>query len=404
MLIQLLGLFPPTALRRSGMPPVASDDTVFVQTKGLVPPGAVHRLIEELRIAPGAEDTTLFTEVWEFDVDRAGRFWVFDGPSNSILLFSPAGKLLRRIGREGAGPGEFRINSGMVALGDSGLAIWDSRNARISFFSSKGDFRTSWLTPSGFSTNDGLLTDRSGALYLKRPVTPPREGEILGRMGLVRLKAGGALGDSLVPPDLPVPREPYVAEQKGGRSSMNSELAPNYHWAWHPDGFFILGHGGNYEIVLARPRQQPLAIRRDLPKVPVGEEERAEARARILWSMRQTDPAWSWNGPAIPANKAPLRGLWVARDGKIWAEVAVPSERIPRDELVIPRDKTMPVSHFRTPLVYEVFATDGRFFARVSFPPCSRLMEADGNTVWALLRDADGLPAVLRFHIEPGLH
>ncbi len=30
-------------------------------------------------------------------------------------------------------------------------------------------------------------------------------------------------------------------------------------------------------------------------------------------------------------------------------------------------------------------------------------MEADGNTVWALLRDADGLPAVLRFRITPEL-
>ena len=41
---------------------------------------------------------------------------------------------------------------------------------------------------------------------MKRPVTPPREGEILGRMGLVRLKDGGAFADSSAAPDLIVPR------------------------------------------------------------------------------------------------------------------------------------------------------------------------------------------------------
>jgi 6-bladed beta-propeller protein len=382
----------------------STPDTVFARVRGTVPEAALRHLEEEIRIAPGVDDTTLFTEVFEFDVDPAGRLWVYDRPSNSIFLFDPNGKLLRRIGRQGAGPGEFNVNSGMVVLGDTGLAIWDSRNARISFFTAAGDFRTSWLTPSGFSTSNGLSTDRSGAMYLKRPVTSSREGEILGRMGLVRLKPGGEFGDSLLPPDMPIPREVYLAETKGGRSSTGSQYAPNYFWAWHPDGFFVVAHGGNYEIVLSRPAANPLAIRRDLAGVPISEAERSEEEARITASMRMTEPSWSWRGPPIPSTNAPLQGIFLARDGRIWAQVVVPSERIPEAELVVPRDTRMPVRHFRVPLVYEVFASDGRFLGRVRFPRRSRLMEADGDIVWTLERDDNDLPAIVRRRVVPGLH
>ena len=380
-----------------------ASDTVYVRIKDPLPAGAVRRLVQELRIAPEADDTSLFTQVFDFEVDRVNRIWVYDVPSHSLLLFDTAGKLVRRIGRDGAGPGEFRSNNGMVALPDSGIAVWDSRNARVSFFTKSGDFSTSWLTPSGFSTNNGLLTDRSGAFFLKRPVTPPREGEILGRMGLVRLKANGVLGDSLAAPDMPVPREVYIATNKGSRSSTNAPFAPSYLWAWHTDGHFVVGHGGNYEIVIARPGRPPLAIVREARRVPLSNEERDEQRAFITWNLRHTDPGWTWTGPAIPANKAPLSELFIGRDGTIWARVAQPSERIPVDELAEPRDKTMPVGHFRTPPAYEVFSPEGRFLGSVTLPPRSRLIEADAGTAWLLDRTEDDLPAVVRFRIEPRL-
>ncbi len=381
----------------------STGDSVIARVIGAVPGVAVRRLVEEVRIAPGAEDTTLFTEISDFAVDRAGRFWVFDRPSKSIFLFGVDGKPVRRLGRDGAGPGEYRQNNGMVTRGDGGIAIWDSQNSRVSFLDSAGAFVTSWPTPSGFSTDRGLLSDRSEALFLRRPVTPPRPGEILGRMGLVRLETGGTLGDSLVPPDLDVPREVYVAHQKGGTSSTASQFAPNYAWGWHPDGYFVVANGGAYEIILARRAGKPVVIRRQAEPVPIEGAERDEEHARIQYQMRMTEPDWGWTGPPIPERKAPLSGLSIARDGRLWARVPAPSERIPEAELTPPRDPKAPVSHFRTPLVYEVFSSDGRFLGRVEFPPRSRFVEADGNLVWAVVRDEDDLPAVVRFRVAPGL-
>lgn len=383
----------------------STADSIIARVDGDVPASSVRRLEQEMLVAPAMDDTSLFGSIYEFDVDAANRLWVFDGSSSSIFLFGSDGALIRRIGREGGGPGEFKQDNGMIALADTGLAVLDYENARLSFFSAAGDFQTSWRVPTGFFTTSGLVTDRSGSFFIRRPVTEPREGEILGRMGLVRVLEDGTLRDSLAPPDLDVPREVYVAVSPDGRgrSSTASGFAPNYYWAWHPDGYFVVGHGGKYEVILARTQGKPVAIRRSMTPVPVGDEERTLAQERITWSMRRTNPAWTWQGPAIPTTKAPLTQLLVSRDGRIWARVATPSERIPDAELDPPRENGPPPNRFRSPAVWEVFAPDGTFLGRIAFPPRTTLVEADGDMVWATTRDENDLPGVARYRIQPGL-
>src|SRR5688572_9896338 len=104
----------------------STADTIVARVIGDVPAASMRTLVEELRIQPSADDTTLFSNVWEFDVDAAGRMWAFDIGATQVLLFSADGKLLRRIGRRGAGPGEFQSANVMVALPDTGLAVWDN--------------------------------------------------------------------------------------------------------------------------------------------------------------------------------------------------------------------------------------------------------------------------------------
>ncbi|HEX6316148.1 MAG TPA: 6-bladed beta-propeller, partial [Gemmatimonadaceae bacterium] len=308
----------------------STGDTVFARVEGQVPVNALRSMTPVMQIRPGADDTTLFAEVGEVEVDRANRIWLFDYQSNRLFLFDSTGALVRRIGRQGQGPGEFASGSGLATLADTGAAVWDPRNARISFFTADGDYRTSWPTPAGFFTSNGLYIDDAGTLYLKRPVTPPRGGEILGRMGLVRLKDGGAFTDSLVPVDLPVERETYMAVSSDGRSrsATSFRYAPNYYWDFHPDGYFVAAHGGRYEIVLERKGAKPIVIRRSGNPVTLLPDERAEEKEYLIWNMRQTQPSWSWTGGDLPDNKAPLTGITVTRDGSIWVRVAAASERI----------------------------------------------------------------------------
>jgi hypothetical protein len=157
----------------------STADTITARVEGSVPVSALRSMDVVMRIAPAVDDTSLFTEVSDFEVDLANRIWIYDYQNRRMFLFDSTGTLVRRIGRQGSGPAEFSSGNGIVALPDTGVAILDAQNARISFFAANGDFRTSFPVPSGFSTNNGLMTDQSHALYLRRPVTPPREGEIL---------------------------------------------------------------------------------------------------------------------------------------------------------------------------------------------------------------------------------
>jgi hypothetical protein len=379
-----------------------TGDTIYARVAGVVPPARMHRLVQELSIAPGAEDTTLFTRVYGFKVDRAGRFWVFDNATATIFLFGKDGKLVRRIGRKGGGPGEFSSDNGAVILAGDRFAMWDGQNARISWHAQDGSFEKSTLISKGFSTSNGLKTDRTGAVFITHPASKPIPGTNW-TLGLIRVKPDGTFGDTLIPPDLKISAPSWTASSGGGTATYSSRNGPGRQWLWHPDGFFVSVDGSRSRIVLSRTAAKPIVIERQLAPVPIPSEEREDDRAFITWGLRQSVKDWTWSGADVPASKPALGAAYVARDGRIWVRMATPSERIPDNELPERRPNSSPPYRFRSPIEYEVFAANGTFLARVALPKDLQLMEADGNTLWALGKDDDDLPAVRRYRIEPAL-
>lgn len=74
-----------------------------------------------------------FTNIHELLVDSRGQMYVLDDP-HQVVVLSPEGALVHRIGRRGAGPGEFRaIVSADVGAGDT-LYVFDGDLSRMSVF------------------------------------------------------------------------------------------------------------------------------------------------------------------------------------------------------------------------------------------------------------------------------
>jgi hypothetical protein len=380
-------------------------DTIVARVEGTVASAALRTLQPELRIAPTEEDTSLFGEVFDMKPGRDGRVWAFDPRARTMFLFDSTGRLERRIGRQGSGPGEFANSSGINVLPDGRVGVWDSQNARISFFSAGGDYLQSWSHASGFNTSNGLVSDGAGTIYVTRPVAAPGEYDTFWKLGLVQLDSTGTWVDSLVPPVVPVKRPEWQAQSTDGnsRNSTTVRYGAGGHWRWHPDGFFVTADGARYTITLHRAAAKPLRIERRAEPVPVGADEQANEREIITHDMRRTNPAWSWTGDALVATKAPLLGIQLTRDGRVWARVSLPSERIPDSELDPPSSDGRPQRRYRETSPYEVFARDGRFLGRITMPPNTTLMEAEGDVVWAITRDEVGLPALMRYRVVPSL-
>ena len=94
------------------------------------------RLVETLRIGDEThEDGVIFGDIGGLvAVDGQGRIFVGERQDPQIYAFTSGGELIRSIGEEGAGPGEFSRLSGVrIGPGDT-LYAFDSRAKRISAF------------------------------------------------------------------------------------------------------------------------------------------------------------------------------------------------------------------------------------------------------------------------------
>lgn len=95
-----------------------------------------------------------------------GNFYVTDR-SQRVAEVTRTGRVLRTWGRPGTGPGEFRLDSGAIAVGTDGrVYVSDAGNARVQVFTADGQFirqiGTFGLDPGGHEL-DAFGTTRSGS-------------------------------------------------------------------------------------------------------------------------------------------------------------------------------------------------------------------------------------------------
>lgn len=107
----------------------------------------------------------------------SGGLWIVDQGAHQLLRFdSPTGPPLR-IGRNGAGPGEFRNPAGVVVDGDR-VGVLDGGNARFQWLSADGTPRGTFPTQFG---EEAAALLAPGRVLLFRPSTVLRDGHAEGR-------------------------------------------------------------------------------------------------------------------------------------------------------------------------------------------------------------------------------
>jgi len=96
--------------------------------------------------------------------------WVVDNDNHCVKEIDLAGRLLRRIGREGEGAGEMRYPSTLALAADGGLAVVDVLNARVDRFDAQGavlaPIGARGVTPGTFYRPKGIARDRAGRFHV----------------------------------------------------------------------------------------------------------------------------------------------------------------------------------------------------------------------------------------------
>ncbi len=392
--------------------PRAAADTVVRLAQQPRHPG-VATLIEELSIgvADGAEEYML-GEIADITLTRDGSIYVFDRQVPTIRQYDAQGKFIRAIGRRGQGPGEYHSASGLATMRDGRLLLWDTGNWRINVYSATGDVLTQWMTPSGLSGSStatysrAILVDTAGRIVTRKTIF--RAGDVRSRLTVwLRFNPDGASLDTIYPP--PAPREMAELSATAGRSSTSRlvPFAPKRIVVMSPHGYLIAALPYRYAFELHQPGRPVTSVRRDVKPQPVSRTERAAARREVEERMRQTDPAWSWNGPDIPDVKPLFADIQVGLDGRIW--VAVIPEVGPRIGSISggggigpgtqrPPTQGPPPDRPR-PALYDVFEPDGQYLGQVETPARFSSVVRRGDQVWGVSYDADDVPRIKRYRI-----
>jgi hypothetical protein len=235
----------------------SAQNVTVVQSKGPGPWGKA-RLVEELRIGQleGSEEYT-FGFVSDIAVARDGSIFVAEVNPVGLRLFDAKGKFVKRIGRAGNGPGEYRQIDALVSLPDGNIAVRDgNQQGRVSILDPQGNFLRSFQLFTGFFTNDMFHVDNAGNFYVKANKRTDHSSPGQLEMLWVKAKADGAVVDTFPLPngkDFDV--RLYGGPHAGRVEPMLSTLSPA--------GGVISGSPLNYVIDVQRPGQTTLRIQRE---------------------------------------------------------------------------------------------------------------------------------------------
>jgi len=302
-------------------------------------------LVETLRLG-SAEETgpQLFGTITDFDVDTQGRIYVFDGQAKELRMFDADGTHSRTVGREGAGPGEFKGVIGMAWGADGNLWIVDPSNNRVSLIDTAGTYVGShWVLGSISMYPWPGTIDTAGYFY---NYAPPPSSEVF-RDVLVRYSPDMQPVDTVFPPE-PDPSV-HSFEHTGSNSSVSTSI-PYTTSIWHlvPTGDIWFAFSNGYQLFKTSLTGDTVEIvRREYQPIPVTDADIESATARLEWFTRQGGTV---DRSKIPSHKPAIRGFFVDDDGRLWVSPTVEGPR-----------------RFGT-RVLDVFDSDGRYLGRVVLP------------------------------------
>lgn len=364
-------------------------DTTFVRVISGSVWGAPIVAVEEMAIgALDGPDELTFGFISQMAPDASGGLYLFDGNAPALRYYDAAGRFVRKLGGEGAGPGEYHDAAlGLAVRSDGRVVLRDPRNARLNVYNPDGSYADAWPVASGLFTSQAMMIDTLDHVYLKILLGRPQENEPWP-VGLLHLDAEGAIVDTIPPPR--IDGEP--------KEAANGRFLPQKYWALSRYGQVIIGVSDEYRFEIRNPGGTVVRVEMEWTPLPIPAEERREWQAFLDWRWERQGQFMTSEMQPLPDEKPAYRGFFPGLDGTIWVHVHVPAEK--REVTAAPDSDGPPAITWAEPWVFDAFEADGTYLGRVLIPPRTSISAFSRTDLWGVRRrDFDEQYAV-RLRVE----
>ncbi len=306
-----------------------------------------------------------FSRISAVDGDSSGNLYVLDGAEGAVtVLETRTGRVIRRFGRRGAGPGEFRAPADLQVRADGTILVGERVPPLVHRFTRGGRHLETLrptlgprpgegeLRPAGVSALAGWHAAPGGGL-IARIITLGADPTRPASNRILRIGPDGSAGTVLL-----------EWSEEGTLAAPPPIFSPRWWWAVDPAGRVYYSRGSDYEVrVLGPDGRVERIIRRPSPGRPVpraaGDRAIEAFRQSMLDGGAPAHVVQSVVGKLEVASRLPsIHGLWIdpARR-ELW--VGIPEVLEGRGELAAGE--------------YHLFDLDGRFLGRVPSPQGFRL-------------------------------
>ncbi|MFC1529221.1 6-bladed beta-propeller [Gemmatimonadota bacterium] len=368
------------------------DGVVVVHNpdRGLWLSGDGWKIEEVVRIGAveGAEPY-IFENIRDIHLDSDGRIYILDDRARQVRVFDPGGNHVYTVGRQGEGPGEFRMPIGMTSDPDGNLWVVDVMSSRFTVLSPDGNLlNTIRREIVGFSARWQGAFSSDGALYEPGSSIDPDTGSSSNFYIRQVLQDGGLIETGRYElPDFDTPF--YLVEFQGGAMSLPIPFSPQPGWVYDGKGGIWVATGDQYRFwhqSLSGTRTRIVELQRE--PIAVTESDRAEAHDDIEQYLRRVAGGVDQiDFSKIPRHK-PAHGPIILDDqGYIWVVQTLPAS---------------PIAENGTPSnVFDVFDPEGRYLGplevTISLGPLPVIV---AGRIAGVIREESGLERVVIYQIH----
>ncbi|HEY7768370.1 6-bladed beta-propeller [Longimicrobium sp.] len=346
-------------------------------------PGAEQRENARLTLTElfRTDESVALTAVQGVDVDSRGQLYIGDWGNPAVIVLSPEGRMVRRIGGKGQGPGEFANISGVQVLPGDSLQVYDVQQDRLTVFAPGGDevaYTVDMSAEGGIAHGVQRVpgTDRLVAVYRRPFDSRESSGADAGRSDVVRVLTVGrqTVRDSLLVYPSP---EALVLRAAGAVSVTGNPFGRQAIVRVGSDGRVYHAYTDTLAVrvtTLDGKSAGGFTLRNDAPQVTDEDVARAVTAlgprgARFRSAVEEAAPR-TW-----PA----MRTFVMDDRGRAW--IGLPSAE-------------------GQPSEWLVYQADGRFVGSAQLPAGSTVMRVAGSRLIALYTDELDVPRLVAYRVD----